>query len=60
MNETFAVGDVVDHPKFGSGVVQELSLIHIWAERGRGKAREVKAGAGRGTRLFSGTACITH
>ncbi len=24
MNETFAVGDVVDHPKFGSGVVQEL------------------------------------
>lgn len=24
MSETFAVGDVVDHPKFGSGVVQEL------------------------------------
>lgn len=24
MTETFAVGDVVDHPKFGSGVVQEL------------------------------------
>ena len=24
MNETFAVGDVVDHPKFGNGVVQEI------------------------------------
>ena len=24
MNESFAVGDVIDHPKFGSGVVQEI------------------------------------
>lgn len=24
MTETFAVGDIVDHPKFGHGVVQEL------------------------------------
>ncbi len=24
MNEAFVVGDVVDHPKFGSGVVQEV------------------------------------
>ena len=24
MNEAFAVGDVVDHPKFGNGVVQEV------------------------------------
>ena len=24
MNESFAVGDVVEHPKFGSGVVQEV------------------------------------
>lgn len=24
MHESFAVGDVIDHPKFGNGVVQEL------------------------------------
>ena len=24
MTESFAVGDVVEHPKFGSGVVQEV------------------------------------